>query len=150
MEKQAQLGPQEMLDAGTKLVASMQGHLKRVVELQQIARKQKDVIKLNCVNDKLLQIKQLLNIAEAAMTNLHEAVAQQDEAGRYHEYGKIVITEQQVQVLASEAETCIGEELIFFGPTEVIVDEPELPDDPTDDFGDDFPLEPPGYASPFT
>jgi hypothetical protein len=150
MEKQAQLSPADMIAEAEKLITTMQASLKKVVQLQQIARKQKDVIKLNCVNDKLLQVKQLLNIAEAASTNMHEAIAQDDEGGRYHEFGKIVIAEQQVRVLAGEAENCIGEELVFLGPTEVEVDEPENPDDPTEPPDDDIDVEPPGYASPFS
>ena len=66
-------------------------------------------------------IKQLLNIAEGANTNMHEAIAQEDEDGRYHEFGKVVIAEQQVTVLTGEAENCIGEELVFLGPTEIDV-----------------------------
>lgn len=150
MEKQAELSPQEMLDESDSLYKKMQEYLARIVQLQQIARKQKDVIKLNCVNDKLLQVKQLMNIAEAARTNLTEMIAREDEAGRYHEFGKIVIAEQQIRILAQEAETCIGEDLIFVGPTEVTVEEPEIPDDPTEGIDDDFvDIEPPGYASPF-
>jgi hypothetical protein len=149
-DNQVELSAQEMIAQAEKLKARMQEHLKRAVVLQQIARKQKDVIKLNCVNDKLLQIKQLMNIGDTAQTNMHEAIAQNDDAGRYHEYGKIVIAEQQVSVLAGEAEACIGEELVFLGPTEVTVEEPEMPDDPTDDDVEQAPdFERPSYASPF-
>ena len=37
-----------------------------------------------------------------------------------------------------EAEGCIGEELIFVGPTQIDVDGPTIPDDPTDDPEDPF------------
>jgi len=79
---------------------------------------------------------------------MHEAIAQDDEDARYHEYGKVVIAEQQVSVLSGEAENCIGEELVFLGPTEVDVDEPENPDDPTEE-EPELDFERPGYASPF-
>jgi uncharacterized protein YfkK (UPF0435 family) len=148
MQKQAQLSPTEMVAQAESLIRKMQEALKRVVGLQQVARKQKDVIKLNCVNDKLLQIKQLLNIAEAALTNTHEAIAQHDDGARYHEFSKLVISEQQVGVLVGEAENCIGEELVFLGPTEVIVDGPDIPD-PTER-AEDRGIEDPAYASPFT
>lgn len=147
-EREANLSPADMVAESERLVSGMQTVLKKIVGLQQVARKQKDVIKLNCVNDKLLQVKQLLNIAEGATTNMHEAIAQEDEAGRYHEFGKIVIADQQVRVLAGEAENCIGEELVFLGPTEVEVDEPEHPDDPTGP-EPEIEIEDPGYASPF-
>jgi hypothetical protein len=150
MEKEANLSPQEMRARAEQHIGEMQQVLTRVVELQTAARKQKDVIKLNCVNDKLLQIKQLLNIADTARTNMTEAIAQSDDPGRYHQYGQITIAKEKVLALRDEAEGCIGEELVFLGPTEVDVDAPTMPDDPTDDpMNPDFGIEQPGYASPY-
>ncbi len=151
VEKSVDLSPAEMKAESQKHLEKMQEVLVRVVELQQMARKQKDVIKLNCVNDKLLQIKQLLNIAESSRTDLIESMAQQDNEGTLHQYSQITITKEKTDGLRGEAEGCIGEELVFLGPTEVEVDDPGLPDDPTapDDFNWDDVLEPPAYASPF-
>jgi hypothetical protein len=145
-----ELSPSEMRTQATHSIAAMQDNLKRIVQLQETARRQKDVIKLNCVNDKLLQVKQLLNIAESANTNLQEMIARADEEGRYHEFGRIQIAHQQATVLATEAENCVGEDFTFFGETEVTVDKPTMPDD--FDFGDgpNFPdVELPPLASPF-
>lgn len=147
-EKQVQLSPREMTANADKLIAKMREGLQKTVELQQVVRKQKDVIKLNCVNDKLLQLKQLLNIAEGARTDLTEAIAQGDENARYHEYSQIVITSEQVDGLVGEAQNCVGEELIYLGPTDVDVDKPDIQDDPAEG-DDDVDVEPPGYASPF-
>lgn len=149
MDKEAQISPREMTSKASEFITEMQGVLEHVVELQTAARKQKDVIKLNCVNDKLLQVKTLLKIAEAARTNLVEAIAQGNDAGRYHQYSQITIAHENVTVLRDEASACIGEELIFLGPTEVNVDAPTLPDDPTAEGDEDY-IEPPGYASPYS
>jgi hypothetical protein len=95
-------------------------------------------------------VKQLLNIAEAASTNLSEAIARGDEEGRYHEFGRITIAAQQVSVLGTEGENCIGEDLSFLGPTQITVDEPVQPDDPTVEPAPEYPVvEPPPIASPF-
>ena len=152
MEKEAQLSPKEMTKKSSELIEEMKTMLKRVLTLQQTARKQKDIIKLNCVNDKLLQLKQLLNIAEAAVNNLTEAITLKNEPDRYHQYGQITISHEKAGVARDEAEACIGEELIFIGPTAVEVDGPDVVDDPTADDPFDFDpgdLEPPAYASPF-
>ncbi|MBI4508401.1 MAG: hypothetical protein HY698_02115 [Deltaproteobacteria bacterium] len=128
----------------------MQGILKRVVQLQEVARRQKDVIKLNCVNDKHLQIKQLMNIADGASTNLQEAIARNDDDAREHEFHRIQITSEQVTVLATEAENCIGEDFTFFGDTQVTVEQPEEPEDPTQAADPGVPdIEPIPVASPF-
>lgn len=151
MRKKAQISPRDMATQGANYLAKMREILKRIVELQEIARRNKDVIKLNCVNDKLLQVKQLLNIGEAASKNMEAAVSRRDEEGRYHEFGRMTIAYQQVSVLGTEAENCIGEDLSFLGPTEVTVEEPEQPDDPTAEPTPEFPVvEPPPVASPFS
>src|SRR5689334_13994747 len=48
----------------------MRGDARHVMYLQQIAKKEKDVIKLNCVNDKLVQIKPQMNMADAAESEM--------------------------------------------------------------------------------
>jgi hypothetical protein len=123
--------------------------LRHMTQLQEVARREKDVIKLNCVNDKILQLKQLRNIAEQANTDMQEAAGRADEESRRHHEGRIAIAQQQAEALDSEAENCIGEELTFLGPTTVTVFEPEMPDDPTVVTGPDFPIvEPLPVASP--
>lgn len=152
-ETQANLTPAEMKNQSELYLKDMQTVLVQIVELQQMARKQKDVIKLNCVNDKLLQIKQLLNIAEGGRTDMIEAIAQQDQDETTHQFSQISIAKEKTDGLYSEAQGCIGEELVFLGPTEVIVDEGNVSDDPTGDdvFGEGADvLDPPAYASPFS
>lgn len=143
-----ELTPKEMSFKADELIGLMREGLKEVIKVQKIARKQQDVIKLNCVNDKLLQVKQLLNIGEGANTNMQEAIAQGDETERYHQYGKITISQEQVKGLVEEAKNCIGEELIYIGPLDVDVDAPDV-EDPEDVFPDDIDIDPPAYASPF-
>lgn len=157
MEKQVKLSPKEMRVTSEKLINEMKNMLERVIAIQQVARKQKDVIRLNCVNDRLLQVKKLLNIAESSRNDLIEAIAADNERERYHQYSKVKISHEKVSVLRDEAEACVGEELIFIGPTQVDVDKPAIPDDPTrndpfiltDDAIASDGLERPGFASPF-
>jgi hypothetical protein len=152
MEKQVTLSPKEMLVKAESMIEEMKQMLERVLAIQQTARKQKDVIRLNCVNDRLLQVKKLLNIAEASRNDLVEAIAADSETERYHQYTKVTVSHERVGVLRDEAEACVGEELIFLGPTEVVVDRPPIVDDPTRN--DPFDLgggdiERPAFASPF-
>lgn len=146
------LTPQQMTNRTTDLINEMRGVLTRVLELQKAARKNKDVIKLNCVNDKLLQVKQLLNIAEASRNNLIEAITGGDEGERYHQFTQVTVSHEKTMGLRDEAEACIGEELTFVGPTDVEVVKPPIIDDPTQDDpfnigGLDF--ERPAFASPY-
>lgn len=150
MEKEAQISPDEMERTARDVAEQAGKDEKRVEELKAEARKQKDVIKLNCINDKLLQIKQLLNILEEGLSKLSLAIAGGDDGERYHRYTVIKISGEKIGVLRDEAEACVGEEISYLGPLSVNVDEPDVPDDPTDDSPwDSTPIDPPGYASPF-
>ncbi|MCG8420912.1 MAG: hypothetical protein MJE77_23575 [Proteobacteria bacterium] len=131
MEKRAELAPREMLARSDQLIVEMKRMLDRVIAIQQVARKQKDVIRLNCVNDRLIQVKKLLNIAEAARTELVEAIAGNDDRDRYHQFSKVTIAYENISVLRDEAEACVGEELMFVGPTRRDVEKPPILDDPT-------------------
>jgi len=106
--------------------------LQRVQALQETARKQKDIIKLNCVADKLVQTKVNVSIADQAMTALQENVARSDEGGEPmssppHNH------QPEGAHSRAEAENCIGEDLSFVGATRVDIDvDPNIPrDDPT-------------------
>ncbi len=152
-EAEAKLTPREMATEGDKMIGEMQGMHRRVLELQGSARKAKDVIKLNCVNERLLAVKKLTNIAEASRNDLTEAISAGDAAGSRHQYTKIKQTHERSTSERDGAEGCIGEEIIFIGPTKITVDGPAIPDDPTDD-GDDWftgstvDLEAAAYATP--
>lgn len=126
----AKLSPEQMRLRAEQYIADMQGMLSRVVRLQQVARRQNDVIKLNCVNNKLLQVKQLLNIAESARNDMIVAItAGGNEA--HDKFVQVTISKEKVSGLRAESEGCIGEEVVFLGPTKVDVTKPLIIDDPT-------------------
>jgi hypothetical protein len=151
MGKEAQVPAAAMQSRARDLTAQVNSDKGRVDQLRAEARKQKDILKLNCINDKLAQIRQLQGILGEAADRLAVAIATSDEAERYHRYTIITISAEKVRTLRGEAEACIGEAVAYLGPLDLGVDEPAIPDDPTVDDpldGDDV-IEPPGYASPF-
>jgi hypothetical protein len=148
--KTANLSPQETLTQSKDYVTKMQDTLRRVVELQEVAKKQKDIIKLNCVNDKLLQVRGHLAVNQQAMANLNEAIAKGDDGSRQHEFTRVTILYQKVQVLGTEAENCIGEDLSYIGQARVDVEiDPSIPqNDPTDPGFPQVDVSRPPLASP--
>jgi hypothetical protein len=166
----AELSPQEMVVDAERLIAEIRAVRAEVVTLQTDAREAKDVVRLNCIEDKLAQIDQLLLIADAARTELAAAVAAGDFEGRSHQHSLVVLSREKAQAVRQEADGCIGEEMRFPGNADIDVDDPGL-DDPTkhppfeladepmlDEIVDD-PAEPiweeeivierPSYATPF-
>jgi hypothetical protein len=149
MKARANISPAEMTQQAKTYIGKMNDTVKYMEQLQEVARREKDVIKLNCVNDKQLQLKQLLNIADKAQNNMQEAIARGDEDARYHELGRVTIAYQQSQALKSDADNCIGEELAFLGPTQITAYEPTEPENPTLAPGPELPVvQPLPIASP--
>jgi hypothetical protein len=133
VKQRPMLSSQEMVGQGKEYFRNMNDTLVRIQALQETARRQKDIIKLNCVTDKLVQAKVNINIAEQAMNSLQENIARVDEGGRTHEFTRLTIVNQKVLVLGAEAENCIGEDLSFVGATRIDVEvDPSIPQtDPT-------------------
>lgn len=143
------LSGQDMIKQGRLYRADMDKTIAEQQAMVEQARKQKDVIRLNCVMDKLVQVKVNMNIADQALQKLQEAVARRDEGASLHEYTRITIVNQKVQVLQNEGQTCVGAELNYIGATRVEVEAPELPEGVTDPSLEPPPLERPPYASPY-
>ena len=113
-------GPEQVAKAET-LVQKMKDHLRKGFQLLEQARNEKDIVKLNAINEKLSSMKGLLKISEAAFVALQEAVARRDKETADHEYTKIAIAAQKVETLALEAEGAVGDSLHYTGDTRVEV-----------------------------
>jgi hypothetical protein len=118
---------------------------RHIQHLQQIARKEKDIIKLNCVNDKLVQVKPQLNIADTGEAELENA----RDADRRAIFDGISQAAENIRRLREEADQCIGEPIQTGGEWSNGFTGPQAPDDPTKGFGG-TEIEPPVYASPFS
>ena len=108
-EKASDVPDSQKISRSAADVAQMRAALKVVLAKLEDARNTKDVVKLNCVNEKLTQVKGLLRISEQSDVALQEAVAKKDEATADHEYTKVTIASSKVEQLRTEAEQCIGQ-----------------------------------------
>jgi predicted small lipoprotein YifL len=104
----SRLNDAEKLEKSAEHLARMKAAMKQVLGRLEEARNEKDVVKLNCVNEKLTQIKGLLKVAEQADISLHEAVSANDE-GADSEFAKIGIARTKVEGLRGDSEHCIGQ-----------------------------------------
>ena len=144
------LTPEEMVNQSREYAKNMASTLARIQVLQDQAKREKDIIRLNCVTDKVVQVRVNISIAEQSMAALQEAVTRADEGERTHEFTRLTIVNQKVQVLGAEAENCIGEDLSFVGATKVDIEiDPNIPQyDPTQPPAPGIDIERPGEASP--
>jgi hypothetical protein len=144
------LTPAEMVNQSKDYLQGMAQVVKRIQGLQEEAKRQKDIIRLNCVTDKLVQARVNENIAEQSMASLQEGLAKNDEGSETHEFTRLTIVNQKVTVLGAEAENCIGEDLSFVGATRVDVEvDPNIPQyDPTQPGSPFIDITRPPEASP--
>lgn len=133
----AEPGAGMSIDQKSKSVDKDIQRIKRTLKftLQRLEKAQanKDIIQVNCVNDKLTGIKGFLRIAERAQKSLREAKGERDMELVQHEFAKVSIVALRVENLKLEVEGCVGELSQYTGNSEltVEVDESIRQDDPS-------------------
>jgi hypothetical protein len=114
----------EMLSQGREYRRDINSITMQIQVQSEQAKADKDVIRLNCLLDKLTQVKVNGNIMDQALQSLQESVSRHDESAQLHEYTRITIINQKAQVLRTEADACVGAETNYVGPTKVVVESP--------------------------
>ena len=144
------LTPADMVNQSKEYFTGMGAVVKRIQTLQDQAKREKDIIRLNCVTDKLVQARVNVNIGEQSMATMQESIARNDAGAQTHEFTRLTIVNQKVTVLGAEAENCIGEDLSFVGATRVDVEvDPNIPQyDPTQPGSPFIDITRPPSASP--
>lgn len=123
-------------DATAKIqsnLRAMKATLKSATERLAEARNAKDLLQLNCVNEKLGAIRGLVTIAEDASKSHSEAAGRGDKELTKHELSKILLAGKRVTELRLEVEGCVGEMSRYTGNTDVVVatDNEVRSDEPT-------------------
>ena len=137
---------------GATEIASMRDVLAKALDLLEKTRnEERDVLKLNCINEKLSAIKGFLKIAEKAQAELDSAVARGDEKDQLHQIKLIMLASSRVQVLGEETESCAGEVVQYSGATDldVNIDSDVRTDNPTEVDTTDVPIDPIPDVSPY-
>ncbi|MDB4963236.1 MAG: hypothetical protein JWP01_3235 [Myxococcales bacterium] len=144
---QGQLSADEMKVRSQALTAQVRTDIQRVQHLQTLARQQKDIIKLSCVNDKFVKLKAETNIFDNTQAELTASI---DTDARFAVFPRLEKAGVDTHKVREEAEACVGEGEIVPGNSDATVTSPEIEDDPTSGvpFGA-VEVEPPAYASPF-
>jgi hypothetical protein len=147
-----QLSVGEMKQRTVVLQSQMQTDYQHVVGLREKVRKMKDVIKLDCVNDRLVQLKAQMNIADKANQSFQSVVDRDATQGR-DLFGQYESSAHNIKELREQANQCVGEGDLYKQEAGLEVTRPpDLVDDPgtTDPMAPDGAVvEPPGYASAF-
>jgi hypothetical protein len=124
LEQKSTMTGGQMMDQGREYRRQMEAIAIQIQVQAEQAKAEKDVIRLNCLLDKLTQVKVNGNIMDQALQALQDDVSRNDESGELHEYTRITIINQKAQVLRTEADACVGAETTYVGRTKLVVESP--------------------------
>jgi len=121
IEQQSQnLSPEEKLEDAQKKIAQMKLVLGQTQDLlEKVRKEEKDILKLNCINEKLSAVKGFVKVSEQSYVNLKQSVERDDTEAQRHHYTLIAIAGQKVDNLGEEAKVCAGEVLRYAEDTKV-------------------------------
>ncbi|MBA3454753.1 MAG: hypothetical protein H0T42_16825 [Deltaproteobacteria bacterium] len=142
----------QMVEGVATLEIQIADDARKMFQLRDVARKDKDVVKLTCVNDRLVELKAQQNIYDQEKQQFSASTSASNTAGAAPSYGVLRSTAEEIKKLRGATEACIGVPELYKQESDVDVSHPDFPDDPTttDPFEPTFEdVEPPGYASPF-
>jgi len=114
-EQTVTLSPREMQSQAEQYKGEIASGVTQIDQMVTRAKDDRDVIKLNCLNDKLVQANANQNLVDKASVELEQAVTQNDSGAAMHKYTSITIVNQKMQVLLAESNECVGEELGHVG-----------------------------------
>ena len=83
------------------------------------SRRERDIIRVTCLNDKLTQVNANLRTGEQRIQALKDAVSADDTSRRNHEFTVMNVLGQKFNVLEQEANQCVGQDLFDTGATKV-------------------------------
>lgn len=101
-------GPDQVREARA-IIEEVQRVRRQVSDLLDSARQERDIIRTNCLNDKLTQIDVTLRSAQEHNELLSNAVSTSNDGQRNHEFTLMTIYRGRTTALEGEARQCIGE-----------------------------------------
>lgn len=149
LRRRARLTGPEQREEARRMIRRGQQISIRVAGSLDDARRERDIMRITCLNDRLTQVNVNLRTGQVRLRALEDAIDGNDDSRRNHEFTIIVVLDQKWRQLEREAQECIGTGLFDTeGQTSVRVWVIGVPDDdPTliNDVGIifDVPMPPP-------
>lgn len=113
------LTPEQLAEEGEAILRRGLAISKSIRTMLEAARKDSDIIRITCLDDKLTQVNANLRTAETRIDALRKAV---DAERRIHEYTVLNVLGQKLNVLDQEAQQCVGEAVYETGETTVVTE----------------------------
>jgi hypothetical protein len=120
VSKNAQLTPEQQLAEADVALSKMERASSGIRRQLEQARKDRDVVKTLCLDDKLSQIDVAIRSARERKNALVAAASRKDSELSNHEFVILMVLRQRGDQLVAEANQCIGEESSYLEKTKVV------------------------------
>jgi hypothetical protein len=112
------MSPAEQAEAAEAAVESASANCEAQSQALQSAKREKDIIRATCLDDKLSQCNANLQNMKRRQAALNEAIAEGDMGRVNHESTVIGVLTQKFKMLAQAANQCVGQDLFDTGDTQ--------------------------------
>lgn len=129
--RRADLTPEEQVAEAERIQTTAQTLSSRVMGMLDEGRREGDVVRVTCLDDKLTQINAHARTLGDRIESLQEATTTADGERRNHEFTVISVLGQNFTQLERDANECIGQSMYETGTTRVVTEVD--PNTPTDD-----------------
>ncbi len=130
VRRRAQLTPAEQVAEALQIEERGTQLSRRLLAMLDEARRERDIIRVTCVNDKLTQVNAHLRTVGSRRESLQEAVDTGDESRRNHEFTVLTVLGQHFRTLEQEANACIGQDIFETGATRIDIEiDPTTPEE---------------------
>ena len=117
--EQKALSPAAQAQAAEAAVANANASCTAQSQALQSAKREKDIIRATCLDDKLSQCNANLQNIKRREAALKEAIAEGDTGRSNHEFTVIGVLSQKFKMLAQAANQCVGQDMFDTGDTQV-------------------------------
>jgi len=124
VQKRAVLTPEEQMAQADTIGHRATQLGERLTRMLDEARREKDILRANCVNRKLTEVNANARNVEQRARALKDASTVGDDARRDHEYTVLTVLSAKLDSLNQEASQCLGESVYEPGASQVITTVP--------------------------
>ena len=117
--EQSTLSPAAQAKAAEAAVANASASCGAQSQALQSAKREKDIIRATCLDDKLSQCNANLQNIKRREAALNDSIADGDTGRSNHEFTVIGVLSQKFKMLAQAANQCVGQDLFDTGDTQV-------------------------------
>lgn len=124
VQKQAALTTEEQVQKADQIGRRATQLGERLTRMLDEARRDKDILRANCVNRKLTEVNANARNVEQRAKALKDAAAIGDDARRGHEFTVLTVLSAKLDALNQEAAQCLGQSMYEPGASQVVTTVP--------------------------